>query len=138
MAKVSNVQLSVGQESEVEFAEVTYDIEFSTTEVDLDVRFTEWVYLLERDADLDSYVDTVERNLGFAKFPIGNSDDLIGEVFRGTVRPDGHDVLHRTHRNDWNFPANEAGAEEYRALVLVVPEIRRGAAWSNEVSRNLR
>jgi hypothetical protein len=70
-------------------------------------------------------------------FANGNLDDYIGPIFKGTIQPGGQATIHRTHRREWNFPSNESGAEEYRALVLIVPEIRRASAWSNEVKINL-
>jgi hypothetical protein len=139
MARVSNVELSVGRAaSGLEFAEVSYDIEFSTTEQDLNLRFAEVAMLFERDSALDTFVEQMGViDFGLAWLPKGNLDDFVGEIFNGSVRPDGEAVVHREHRREWSFPDNEDGREEYRAFILVIPEIRRASAWSNEVSINL-
>jgi hypothetical protein len=138
MARVRNVALSIGRvNSSTEFAEVSYDIEFSGAEVTLDLEFKEFVSLFERDDDLDEFYQEWGSNLGIQWRARGNLDDYIGVVRDGSIRPDGVAVHHRTHRREWAFPSNESGNEEYRALVLVAPEIYRGSGWSNEVSINL-
>ncbi|MCK4603979.1 MAG: hypothetical protein KAU41_04680 [Deltaproteobacteria bacterium] len=137
MARVTNITLNVGRAAGgQEFAEVEYDIQFSNTEVALNLDFEEWVMLFERDNDLDRYVETAEANTQVLRFDSGN-DDYIGQVHYGAVRPDGNATVHRSHRREWSFPNNEAGREEYRSLVWVRPEIRAGRGWSNEVSINL-
>ena len=137
MARVNNVSLNVGKTGTKEFAEVEYDINFSGSEVKLGLAFEEWVMLFERDNALDDYLEAADYNTAILRMHSGN-DDYIGQVHYGTVRPNGNSTVHRKHRREWNFPNNEAGAEEYRALVWVRPEIRSGRSWSNEVSANLR
>jgi hypothetical protein len=138
MASVFNVSLGVGRASSgEEFAEVSYDIQFSGAEVSLNLEFDEIIHLFERDEAIDQYYQPWGMNLGVQWAARGNLDDSIGTVHQGTIQPNGQALLHRTHRREWSFPRNEKGAEEYRALVLVVPEIYRGSAWSNEVKIDL-
>ena len=141
MARVSDVRLNVGRAaSGLEFAEVSYDVEFSPTEQELNVRFDEVALLFERDNALDTYVESFGAG-GFdfelTLFRQGKLDDYIGEIFKGSVQPNGDALVHREHRREWSFPNNESGREEYRAFVLVIPEIRRASAWSNEMSIDL-
>lgn len=137
MARVTNITLNVGRTaSGREFAEVEYDIQFSDSEIALNLDFEEWVMLFERDNDLDRYIETAEANTEVAWLNSGN-DDYIGQVHYGTVQPNGNRTVHRSHRREWNFPSNESGREEYRALVWARPEIRAGRGWSNEVSIDL-
>jgi hypothetical protein len=138
MAKVRNVNLVVGHGPEGEFAEVSYDVEFNRTELALNMGFYELIALMERDEGLDTYFPGFPASV--LQYPSGNLDDNIGTVFKGpdVMHPDGESVVHRRHRRDWRFPNNESGPEEYRALVIVRPELWEGAAWSNEVSVNLK
>ena len=139
MALVENIKLSLGKvHSELEFAEVSYDILFSEDEQTLNLRFTEGILLFERDSQLDMYYRNLVHNIGIAGYPIGTRDDFIGQVYGGFIRPNGNTSLHREHRREWRFPNNEDGVEEYLALVMVIPEITRGSGWSNEVHINLR
>lgn len=137
MAEVHNVRLTVGRvPSGREFATVTYDIHFTPVERQLRMRFDEWIVLFERDDDLDRYYQRADANLGLRWEGQGDPDDLIGQIHFGPVTANAP-VVSRSHTRDWNFPNNESGDEEYRALVQVYPEIRPGRAWSNEVSVNL-
>lgn len=139
MAEVKNIQLTVGRApSGRDFAEVSYDIEFTQTERDLNVHFFEFVLLFERDDDLDRYFEAVNNPDQIELLRRGNTDDFIGQVGSGLIVPGDNTTLHRNVRREWRFPNNESGNEEYRALVQVVPQIRRGAGWSNEVKANLR
>jgi hypothetical protein len=138
MARVRNVQLTAGRGSDGrEFAEVTYDIAFSDAEVSLNLQFDEMVLLAERDEKLDGFFQDWGSNLDVQQIAVDNPDDFIGTIHEGTIKPEGRRTVRRTHRREWPFPRNEDGNEEYRALVMVVPEIYRGSAWSNEVSINL-
>jgi hypothetical protein len=145
MAALRNVTLNVGHVSgsSDEFAEVSYDVEFGASEIEHNFLYDEWVGLLERDGELDFFF--VEVGTGtLTRINRGLLDDFIGEVFSGEVftgpsvlRPDGRTTVHRTHRRQWPFPHNERGPEEYRALVIVTPQIWEASAWSNEVSIDL-
>jgi hypothetical protein len=137
MAEVRNVRLTAGRvPSGNEFATVEYDIFFTDAERELGLRFDEWVSLYERDDDLDRYYAMGDANIGTRREAVGNQDDHIGQIHFGPVTATAS-VVHRAHTREWNFPNNEGGAEEYRALVQVYPEIRTGSAWSNEQSINL-
>ena len=138
MAEVRNIKLSVGRgASGMEFAEVSYDVDFAPDETKLDLRFSEWAILFERDDELDAFHRRAGANVGLRWFPRGNPDDFIGYIFKGLIQPNGNSTIHRSHKRDWNFPNNENGNEEYRALVQIIPEITTGGGWSNEVSVNL-
>jgi hypothetical protein len=159
MATVENVQLTIGPGiGERQRAHVSYDIEFTETEAKLNIPFDEVVVLYERDDGPDSYVEVLGEDMliasepakyayGSAKFlhlsaPADGkdteSDDYIGIVGRGVVFPQGRKTVRREYLADWFFPPNESGPEEYRALVWILPHIRRGSAWSNEVVVNLK
>jgi hypothetical protein len=141
MAVVTNVALAVGKEGDQEFAEVSYDIQFTETEIRLNIPFREWVQLFERDGPLDHFVVSSEDSPNMVQKVVGNPDDDIGiiadPIYPASVRPDGRATVNRTVRRAWDFPRNESGPEEYRALVQVFPEIWSATAWSNEVSINL-
>lgn len=138
MAQIIKPKLAVGRTAAgVEFAEVSYQIQFSADEVRLGLRFTEDVRLWERDDSLDSFYRGVGSSRIGRQESHGNTDDDIGLVYSGTVNPSGSSVHSRLWRKEWNFANNESGPEEYRALIQVVPEVNSGTAWSNEVSLNL-
>jgi hypothetical protein len=149
MATVKNVHLKVGRGDDGrEFAEVSYDVHFSPTEVELNIPFHERVMLYEIDDSLDDYVDAFgaddmavpPRRPAPALITAGDRDDVTGEVFIGedSVRPDGKTFVSRVHLKRWRFPSNESGDEEYKALVMVTPSICRSTSWSDTVSINLR
>jgi hypothetical protein len=140
VAHVRDVRLDVGRApSGLEFAEVSYTVDFTAAEVDLNLPFTEYIVLWERDEELDSYVQPADP-IGITRVGVGRGDDLIGVIYKGdsSIRPNGRRSISRNHRREWRFPENESGREEYRALVQVIPDIRLGGAWSNEVSIDLR
>lgn len=138
MATVLNVKLNVGKSSTGrEFAEVSYDIRFSTFEVAHNLNFDEHVRLWDRDDGLDRYYRGVGSPFIARQQSEGNSDDLIGLIHAGTIRPNGSTIIHRKFRAEWDFGGNESGPEEYRALVDVVPEVGAASAWSQEAVLNL-
>ena len=149
MATVRDVELIVGRGTDgKDVAQVSYNILFSPTEVELNIPFHERVLVYEADDALDRYVDLFgyDNNAVPPPRPVpeqivsGDRDDYIGELFNqeNSVRPDGQAVVNRVHSKMWRFPSNESGNEEYKALVMVTPSICRSTAWSNTVSINLR
>jgi hypothetical protein len=140
MATLSNVTLMVGRApAGAEFAEVSYDVEFGKSELEHDIAFDELVLLFEQDEGPDLFQQQFV-GTEFHVLTDGDRDDAVGTVFeeRGSLIPRGRRTVHRVHRREWEFPRNESGPEEYRALVIVRPQVWRGTAWSNEVSANLR
>jgi hypothetical protein len=149
MATVRDVVLVVGRGLDgKDVAQVSYDIHFSPTEVELDIPFHEQVQLYEQDDALDRYVELFGYDINgippprpaIDRLSCGDQDDWIGWLFIGenSVRPSGQAVVHREHSDMWRFPSNESGNEEYKALVVVTPSICRSSAFSNTVSINLR
>jgi len=140
MATVRNIRLKIGRVAGGrEFADVSYDIVFSEAERRLNLLCREVVSLYERDDALDRYIVRADTDPANRPALVANqdTDDFIGTVRDGSVRPNHAGVLHRRFRREWDFPNNEWGNEEYRSLVTVAPEIRTGAGWSNEVSINV-
>lgn len=140
MAKISNVQLRMGRvNSTLEFAEVTFSVNFSSAEVSQNLAFGLYTALYERDDSLDSY--HVEQNGAFNinlhRRANGNMDDFIQWVDTRSVRPNGQGTRFFTVRKEFNVGNQESGNEEYRAFVNIIPEITSGRAWSNELSINL-
>lgn len=140
MAQVLNVVLQVGRGSgDREFATIEYDIEFREAEIAQNLWFDEFVALLDIDDERDRYLNLLGAEYLHAHFAVGNIDDDIGVIHfaKNSVRPDGQALVHRSFKRDWDFPDNESGDEEYRALIVVTPEVHAASAWSNEVHINL-
>lgn len=140
MANVSNVRLAMGRvSSSIEFAEVTFSINFSSQEVKENLVFGLYIPLFERDDALDTY--HFEPNGAFGGSvnwrSLGDLDDFITWISFESIRPNGNNTIVLTRRKEFNVGNQESGDEEYRALVWVIPEIVEGKAWSNEVSINL-
>ncbi len=138
--KSSNVQLRMGRvNSTLEFAEVTFSINFSGSEVAHNLAFGLYTSLFERDDALDTYHPTQNGafNFGISRRPHGDPDDFMTWVDSRAIRPDGQNTRFFTVRREFNVGNQEGGNEEYRALVNVIPEITSGQKWSNEVSINL-
>jgi hypothetical protein len=143
MAILRNITLTVGRlPSGDEFAEVFYDVDFGDVEISHDFWYGEQIYLMERDEG----ADIISRHVGaradgsnLLADPKGDPDGMIGPVFnrRSSFRPAGRRTVRRSHRREWAFPRNESGPEEYRALVVVTPEIWQDSAWSDKVTMNL-
>lgn len=136
MARISNVNLEVGRSGENEFARVRCRVSFSASERDLDIPFLVYADLYERDDALDVYV-AHDSDLFAAQMPRGNRDDLVGEIGRRIVRPNGDSNVDLDIRRDFDFGDRENGNEEYRALVSAYPDIRGDTRFSNEVVANL-
>jgi hypothetical protein len=163
MARLTNVILDVGRTAAGSgrfFADVSYDVEFSPAEVRLNVAFNDAAVLFDRDAEVDLVLlesmiafGTVESTQRIVRGAPGerataqDRDEIIGAIFpippeplfvdARRFTPDGATTRHINHRREWQFPRGEEGPEEYRALVIVVPEIRYAMGWSNERVINL-
>lgn len=140
MARVSNVRLSMGRvNATMEFAVVSFSIDFSTAEVSQNLAFGLYTALYERDDALDTYHSNQNGafNFGIETKASGNADDFITWVDSRSVRPNGQNTRFFTVRREFNVGNQESGNEEYRAFVNIIPEITSGQAWSNEVSINL-
>lgn len=147
MARVENITLDVGHaQDNRQFAEVSYNIIFGEWEVRFNINCHELVILFERDSGLDTYFERIVRPVAheiWQSFTVVNGndwrqDDLIGVVHNDFIEPNGNNRIERQHRKVWQFPNNEIGKEEYRALVRIIPNFHEGAGWSNEVKKNLR
>ncbi len=136
MARVSNVNLEVGRNGSTEFARVRCRVNFSATEQELNIPFLVFADLYDRDDGRDQYI-AHDTDLFATQLPNGNRDDLIGEVGRRTVRPNGQAFRDLDIRRDFDFGNQEAGNEEYIALISAYPDIRSDTRFSNEVSANL-
>lgn len=140
MAQVLDIKLAMGRvNSKTEFAEVTFAIAFSPQEVKENLTFGLYIALFEIDDDLDTY--HFEAN-GLSKVSvnwraIGNLDEFIVSIASEQIRPNGSHSLSLRRRSEFDVGNQEAGNEEYKALVWVIPEIVEGKAWSNTLSINL-
>jgi hypothetical protein len=144
MANVSNARLKMGRVSDrMEFAEVTFSINFSAAEVAQNLSFGLYTALFERDDKLDFYIPTPNGafDWGDARLSIHSIENEDGRIpsFVDTkiIRPNGQNTRLFTVRKDFDLGVQEDGNEEYRAFINVVPEITSGQAWTNEVSINL-
>jgi hypothetical protein len=149
MARLRNVRLNVGPASSGnQFVHITYDVDFEEIEIRLNMWFSETIAFLDRDGKLDNLLEAYGNEdtpgLALINNPQGNRDDAIALIITtpeaGTThvfRPDGRTSLTRDRRLEFRFPDNESGPEEYRALVIVTPQVWGASAWSNEVSINL-
>lgn len=137
MASISAVKLEVGRvSSSTEFARVTFRVAFSLAERELNLPFTVFADLYERDDALDHYFPQNPQSFA-TQVAQGNRDDLVGEIGRRMIRPNGESTVSVDLRREWDFGDQESGNEEYRALVTVYPDIRGAARFSNEISANL-
>ena len=137
MASISSVNLEVGRVSgSTEFARVTCRVHFSAGERDLNLTFQVFGDLYERDDALDVFLPQGPQKFA-TQVANGNRDDLIGEIGRRNVRPDGNSFVDLEFRREWDFGNQESGNEEYRALITAYPDIRGATRFSNEVSVNL-
>ncbi|MEM7085607.1 MAG: hypothetical protein AAF489_05465 [Bacteroidota bacterium] len=140
MAAIRNVRLRMGRSTgSLEFAVVTFSVEFSPRELQENLLFGLYTALFERDDSLDAYHPRPNGafNFGIEQNPKGNPDDSLGWIDARAIRPDGLSTRFFTVRRDLNVGNQEPGNEEYRAYVYVIPEITSGQSWSNEVSVNL-
>lgn len=136
VARIGNIQLEVGRTGSDEFARVRFRLNFSASERSLNMPFLVFADLYERDDGLDTYI-AHDPNLFAAQLNRGNRDDLVGEIGRRTVRPDGQGFRDVELRRDWDFGNQESGNEEYVALVSAYPDVRGDTRFSNEVVANL-
>ena len=140
MANVSNVRLAMGRVSNsIEFAQVSFSINFSGQEVKENLAYGLYIPLFEIDDDLDIY--NLEPNGAFSVSinwePVDDRDDFVAWISTEVIRPNGNSTISLTRRREFDVGNQESGDEEYKALVWVVPEIVEGKAWSNTLSINL-
>ena len=136
MARISNVNLEVGRTGGTEFARVRCRVTFSPSERELNIPFLVFADLYERDDNRDEMI-AHDPDLFAAQLPRGDRDDLVGEVARRTIRPNGNTFVDLDLRRDFDFGNQEIGNEEYVALISAYPDIRGDTRFSNEVSANL-
>lgn len=140
MASVSNVRLRMGRRTAtLEFAEVSFNINFSSSEVAHNLAFGLYTVLFEIDDSLDVYHRNQNGafNHSLEWKANGDRDDFVNWLDSRVIRPNGDSTRSFTIRKDFNVGNQEAGNEEYRAYVNVIPEITTGQAWSNQLSINL-
>jgi hypothetical protein len=123
----------------MEFALVTFTVNFSRAEVRQNLIFGLYTALYERDDALDMFVTNPNGAFNFSieRKANGNMDDWVTWLDSRTIRPNGQNSRIVTIRNEFNVGNQERGNEEYRAFINVIPEIAAGKAWTNEVSINL-
>jgi len=136
MARISNVDLEVGRAGANEFARVRFRVNFSESERELNIPFLVFADLYERDGARDTYL-AHDPDLFAAQLPRGTRDDLVGELARRIVRPNGDAAVDLDVRRDFDFGDRENGNEEYIAMVSAYPDIRGDTRFSNEISANL-
>lgn len=136
MAYVSNVRLEVGRTGTTEFATVQCRVNYSQIEIELNIPFLVYADLYDRDDGLDIFI-AHEADKFAAQQAKGDRDDLIGEIGRRTVSPNGQSFSDIEIRRNFDFGNQESGNEEYLALVSAYPEIRGDTRFSNEVKANL-
>jgi hypothetical protein len=139
MAHVKNVVFRMGRSSgSLEYAEVAFDVDFTPHELAQKLRYGLHVRLFEIDSGLDNYTWTPNGiSQVFADWSGGDTDDAIKYLVNEVVQPNGQATQHFVYHKDFNIGFNEIGEEEYRAAVMIIPEIVQGFMWSNEVDINL-
>ena len=136
MARILNVSLEVGRAGPEEFARVQFRVNFSASEQELNIPFLVFADLYERDDGRDRFI-AHDPDLFAAQVTRGNRDDLVGEIARRTIRPDGEATIALDLRRDFDFGDQEGGNEEYFAMISAYPDIRGDTRFSNEVVANL-
>ena len=123
MATIGNVSLEVGRIGNfMEFARVWFRVSFSGGERNLNMPFEVRAELYGRDDAYDSG-GTRENQAFDARKLLDKRDDLVGEIGRKKVRPDGHSCVDVEIRRVWEFGTAEGGIEAYRALVTAYPNL---------------
>lgn len=140
MARINNARLRMGRVSgSQEYAEVTFQVNFTTAEVEQNLLFGLHTMLYERDDSIDVYIPRPNGafSLSVDKISKGNADDYVRYLDSRSIRPNGRSTQFFRIRREFNVGNQEGGNEEYRALVNIIPEIAPGRAWTNELSINL-
>lgn len=140
MAKVSRPRLNMGREtSMVEFAQVSFMIEYSPHEVQENISFGLFVPLFEIDDELDTYHWEANGayNVSANWRNIGDLDDFVTWVTTQNIRPDGDNRRSYRFRKVFDVGDQEGGEEEYKAFVWAIPEVQEGKGWTNTLSVNL-
>jgi hypothetical protein len=124
MAQVRNIKVTLGRNpSGLPFAEVAYDVDFEDSEIALNSRFVEAIYLAEQGEEFET--EDLLADPGLRQLLRGGADDFLSRIFidpDGNLRPDGATTRHRVHRKEWDETESSHAAplrDEYQALVFV-------------------
>ena len=123
MATIGNVSLEIGRIGNfMEFAHVWFRVSFSGGERNLNMPFVVRAELFGRDDAIDS--DGSKENPPYdSRKSLDKRDDLVGEIGREKVRPDGHSFVDVEIRRVWEFGSTAGGIEDYHALVTAYPNL---------------
>ena len=143
MAKITNQRLdidhNVGRSDEN--ARVSFKITFTRNEVKLNLNYKVYIFLLEIDEAKDKYRPVIN---GYDDVTIeyiraeGEDDFITGRALTSfNVQPSGIAEHTFDKRHNLEAGSNEAGNEEYSALIYVIPELTYAEAWTEIDSKNL-
>jgi hypothetical protein len=153
MARILEANLAITREARRDLATITGRVEFTPGEINLGLDYAVHVLLVEVDEGIDRYA--VDLN-GFQQ-PLfisyligegqpegmtriaatGDADEAVLSVGRAVIRPSRSGPVAFSESLPITPAHRESGAEEYQAVVWVVPEVCMGMRKTNQVSINL-
>lgn len=129
MAWITNITLHVGKVTPtIEEAKVTFQANFSNSEVAENGRYRVRAYLYEVDDARDFYI--MKPDGRFWRHERGAVDESVGHIQSKWIRPNGENNVSVELEREWNFPDLDNNpftpVEQFQAVVSIMPEMAMG------------
>jgi hypothetical protein len=141
MAEVHKQKFQIEQKSEpIKKACISFEIQFTTREVNENVAFGVFMLLMERDEEFEKYHKTNNGvfSFSFSPFNLTNTGNHICWMANKTVLPNGSERQRIVFNNELISQEQLADHNNYRVYIFVMPEVLCGSAWTNEVCINYK
>jgi len=148
MSTVSDVKLhlkKVRPRSRETKCTVSFTIEFTRTEMELNLQFGLYLVLMEidhkKDMEHTQLLNPSALNINHQDGQIFNSkyyqDDIIGCIHAEKIIPRGRIRINYSNQFYFEMPKQEGGKEEYQLKVHLYPEISPSVAYSPIFEANI-
>jgi len=141
MASIENQLLKIQKTGEIfETACVSFEINFTSREIEENIQFGVFMLLMERDEEFERYHNTDNGvfSFSFSPFNLTNTGNHICWMANKTLQPNGSTCLKVEFCNEVISQNELCDQSNYRVYIFVMPEVLCGQAWTNEICVNYK
>lgn len=141
MASIDNQLLKIQKTGDVfETASVSFEVNFTSREVEDNIQFGIFMLLMERDEEFERYHNSTNGvfSFSFSPFNLTNTGNHICWMENKTIQPNGSFKTKILFNNEVIAQENFCDQSKYRVYIFVMPEVLCGQAWTDEVCVNIK
>jgi hypothetical protein len=139
MAEVKNQVLKFETpDNFIKKVSVSFDVAFTTREIQENIAFGVFILLMERDEEFEKYHNCKNGvfSFSFSPFNLTNTGNHICWMANKTIQPNGSENKQIKFDNEIIAQNQPEDHSNYRVYIFVMPEVLCGQAWTNEVCIN--